>query len=116
MANNETPSRRVVSAAFAIGRTASHITCTRCKGTGWWQLARVCFKCGGKGNAEKSTLATRVRDKRAHIAEVTGIIADEERRIPALKFGKKSAMERLESDRANLARLIGELAELEGAA
>lgn len=67
-------------AAFAIGRparNAAQVTCSRCKGTGWWQFARKCFKCGGVGHTEKITNATRLRDARAHLAERVAIVAAE---------------------------------------
>lgn len=57
---------------FAIGRparTTAFKTCRRCKGTGWWQLGRKCFSCGGLGHVEKVTLTTKLRDARRHLAE-----------------------------------------------
>jgi hypothetical protein len=63
---------------FAIGRpapTAASKTCRRCKGTGWWQLGRPCFGCGGIGHVEKVTLATKLRDARAHLAERLVMVA-----------------------------------------
>jgi RecJ-like exonuclease len=105
-----------LEAAFAIGRparSAAYKTCTRCKGTGWWQLARKCFKCGGVGHAEVTTLATQIRDKRKHIAEVEEMIAQENTNLATVKFGKASRMRTIESYAENLVRLRAELAELE---
>ncbi len=104
--------------AFAIGRparSAAHKTCSRCKGTGWWQLARLCFKCGGVGHAEVSTKATRIRDKCAHILEVEGLLADDIRRRGIIRFGKRQHEEHIANHEANLARLRAELADLEAA-
>ena len=118
---NKTDSKTTIEAAFAIGRparTAAHITCTRCKGTGWWQIGRLCFKCGGKGNAEKSTLATRIRDKRNHVAEVTASIVENKARLAKLgpdapRWKRMSPEEWLARDEENLVRLESELAALE---
>jgi hypothetical protein len=63
---------------FAIGRparTAAFKTCRRCKGTGWWELGRKCFSCGGLGHVEKATIATKLRDARAHLAERLEMVA-----------------------------------------
>lgn len=106
-----------LEAAFAIGRparNAAHKTCSRCKGTGWWQLGRKCFKCGGRGHAEVVTLATQIRDKRAHIEEVRASIATETAALATARFGRKSREERIAANAANLARLEAELAALEG--
>jgi hypothetical protein len=67
-----------IESMFPIGRrarTAAYKTCGRCKGTGWWQLGRVCFSCGGAGHVEKVTLATKLRDARAHLAERLEMVA-----------------------------------------
>lgn len=90
-----------LEAALPIGRPApskAFKTCSRCKGTGWWQFARKCFKCGGRGYAEVVTLATQIRDKKAHIVEVRGIIADGTARLATMRFGRKQAEERLRQD------------------
>lgn len=101
---------------FAIGRparSAAEKTCTRCKGTGWWQLARKCFKCGGRGHSEVVTLATRIRDKRAHIEEVRASIATDTAALAVARFGRKSREERIAKDTAQLTVLEGELIAME---
>ena len=73
-----------IEAMFPIGRpapSAAHKTCRRCKGTGWWQLGRKCFGCGGVGHTEKVTTATKLRDARAHLAERVGLVADNRERL-----------------------------------
>lgn len=63
---------------FPIGRparTTAYKTCRRCRGTGWWQLGRKCFDCGGAGHMEKVTPATKLRDARAHLAERLEMVA-----------------------------------------
>ena len=67
-----------IEAMFPIGRparTAAYKTCRRCKGTGWWQLGRKCFGCGGVGHVEKVTRETKLRDARAHLAERQEMVA-----------------------------------------
>jgi hypothetical protein len=73
-----------LEAMFPIGRpapTAAYKTCCRCKGTGWWELGRQCFRCGGVGYAEKITNATRLRDARAHLAERLAMVAADRARL-----------------------------------
>ena len=103
-----------LEAAFAIGRPArssAYKTCTRCKGTGWWQLARLCFKCGGVGHAEVSTLATKIRDKQAHIAEVREMITSDEAFLATAtkRWTRIGPEAHLASNKANLAKLEAEL-------
>jgi hypothetical protein len=108
-----------LEAAFAIGRPApskAFKTCSRCKGTGWWQLARKCFKCGGRGHAEVVTLATKIRDKRAHIEEVRAMIAIDTAGMTEARLGRKSRAERIAKDTAQLAVLEAELVALENEA
>jgi len=67
-----------IESMFPIGRsapTARYKTCRRCKGTGWWQLGRKCFGCGGVGHVEKVTRETKLRDARAHLAERLEMVA-----------------------------------------
>lgn len=104
-----------IEAAFAIGRparTAAFKTCSRCKGTGWWQLARKCFKCGGVGHAEVVTLATQIRDKRIHIAQVIEMIVGHEAYLATAtrRWSRIQQEAQLESERTNLVRLETELA------
>jgi hypothetical protein len=111
------PNTATLEAAFAIGRpapSAAFKTCSRCKGTGWWQLARKCFKCGGRGHAEVVTLATQIRDKRAHIEEVRASIVTDTAALAVARFGRRSREERIAKDNAQLATLEAELAALEG--
>lgn len=106
---------------FPIGRPATSsksVTCTRCKGTGWWQFGRRCFKCGGVGRAERVTKETRLRDKRAHVAEVEGIIAENEARLAQLDEGAanwktRGAREEIARRSDQLVQLRAELAVLE---
>lgn len=73
-----TRAKTTIEAMFPIGRpapTAAYKTCRRCKGTGWWQLGRKCFGCGGVGHTEKVTTATKLRDARAHLAECLELVA-----------------------------------------
>ena len=73
-----TDKKTSIEEMFAIGRparTAAFKTCRRCKGTGWWKLGRKCFSCGGLGHVEKVTLATKLRDARAHLAERQEMVA-----------------------------------------
>lgn len=107
-----------LEAAFAIGtpaKTAADKTCTRCKGTGWWSLGRRCFKCGGEGHAERLTNAVRIRDKRAHIDEVRGIVAADVERLATVRFGRKQLESAIAKRTAQLAQLEAELAALEAA-
>lgn len=108
--------------AFAIGRparTSAYKTCSRCKGTGWWQLFRKCFKCGGCGHAEVSTVATQIRDKRKHIAEVRAAL-ETNRACLAEKLAAgrprwtwMSIEDWIARDQENLLKLEGDLAALE---
>lgn len=101
---------------FAIGRpaqTRAHQTCSRCMGTGWWQLGRVCFRCGGGGRHEVTTLATRIRDKRAHAEEVRGIIASETALLATSRFGRGQREKHIADRAAQLVALEAELATLE---
>jgi len=73
-----------IEAMFPIGRparTAAFKTCRRCRGTGWWQLGRKCFGCGGLGHVEKVTVATKLRDARAHLAERREMVAANRARL-----------------------------------
>jgi hypothetical protein len=112
-----------IEQAFAIGRSATkstHKTCTRCKGTGWWQFGRKCFKCGGVGNFEKTTNATRLRDALAHRAELLNSIATNEK----LLAGKLAAgrprwtwmgmQERIDGERTTLATVEAQVLSLGG--
>lgn len=104
----------MLEAEFAIGKpatSAKHVTCSRCKGTGWWQLGRKCFKCGGFGRAEHITDATRLRDKRAHVAEATKTLAATEAYVP--RWGKAGHAALILRERAHLTKLQAELAALE---
>lgn len=79
-------------------------------------LGRVCFRCGGEGNLERSTLATRIRDKRAHLEEVRGIIALNTKHLAtAPRWGRKPLEDRIAERTAQLALLESELAALEAA-
>ena len=98
---------------FPIGRPATSpkfATCTRCKGTGWWQFARPCFKCGGVGRAERVTKETKLRDKRAHVAEVEGIIAENAARLAQL--GEGAASWKTRGPREEVARRSEQLVQL----
>src|SRR6185436_968379 len=73
-----------IEAMFPIGRpapTSAYKTCLRCKGTGWRQLGRKCFGCGGAGHVETVTRATKLRDARAHLAERLAMVADNRTRL-----------------------------------
>lgn len=108
-----------LEAMFAIGspaRTKAFRTCSRCKGTGWWQFGRKCFKCGGAGKAERDTAAVQLRNKRAHVVEVREIIAGDTSALAGAKFGRRILEERIAQRTAQLAVLEAELAALEGAA
>lgn len=94
-------------------RTSAHKTCSRCRGTGWWQLGRKCFKCGGVGHHEVATLATRIRDKRAHVEEVRGIIATDAAALATARFGRGQREKHIAERTAQLAVLEAELAALE---
>jgi hypothetical protein len=101
--------------AFAIGRPAqssAHRTCGRCRGTGWWQLGRRCFGCGGVGRHEVVTLAVRIRDKRAHVEEVRGIIAADIAALATARFGRGQREREIAKRTAQLAALEAELAAL----
>jgi RecJ-like exonuclease len=107
-----------LEAAFAIGRpakVATDQTCSRCRGTGWWSLGRPCFKCGGRGHAERITLATKIRDKRAHIAEVREVIAHETAQLAKATFCRSQREDRIARSTVHLANLESELAALEAA-
>jgi hypothetical protein len=108
-----------LEAAFAIGTPATSAaskTCSRCNGTGWWALGRKCFKCGGVGHAERTTLATRIRDKRLHVEEVRGIIATYSGHLAtAARWGRKCIEARITERTTQLAQLEAELAAMEGA-
>lgn len=102
--------------AFAIGRpaqTSAHRTCSRCQGTGWWQFGRTCFKCGGAGRHVVFTLAMKIRDKRAHVEEVRGIISAGITALATARFGRAQLEKRLADRTAQLATLEAELAALE---
>lgn len=102
---------------FAIGspaRTKAFKTCSRCQGTGWWQLGRRCFKCGGAGKAERVTLATQIRDKLRHVAEVRGLVTDYTARLASGPRWARSQIEgHLAQRTAQLTTLEAELAALE---
>jgi hypothetical protein len=104
---------------FAIGRPAKAgsgwRTCRRCRGTGWWQLGRKCFACGGVGRAEISTTATKLRDKKKHVAEVREIIAREKALLPTTRFGRKSREREIARREEQLLILEAEVAVLEAA-
>lgn len=105
-----------LEAAFAIGRPAAdaaHKTCSRCRGTGWWSLGRKCFKCGGLGHAEKSTLATQIRDKRAHLTEIRASIEADSARLATARFGKSMIEAAIARNAALLDRLVSDLAAME---
>lgn len=112
-----------IEQAFAIGRPArksTHKTCTRCKGTGWWQLGRKCFSCGGVGNFEKVTNATRLRDALANRAERLEMIAIEERIVAEKQAAGRprwtwmSAADRVIKERETLATIEAEILSLGG--
>ncbi len=112
-----------IEAAFAIGRparSAAYKTCSRCKGTGWWQLGRKCFKCGGVGHAEKATNATRLRDALAHRTERQGLIATDEKRLAdklaagAPRWQWMHLPEHIAADKATLAKVEAEILALGG--
>ncbi len=101
---------------FAIGRpaaTSADATCSRCNGTGWWSLGRKCFKCGGAGHAERATQATKLRDKRAHIAEVRGMLEQETALLATARFGRSLRQDRIAKLSAQLGQLETEIAALE---
>lgn len=118
-----TDKKTSIEAMFPIGRparTAAYKTCSRCKGTGWWQLGRKCFKCGGRGHYEKITVATRLRDARANLAERIAHVASE-RALLADKIAAgrprwtwMSIEQRLPAELETIARIEAEIAELEG--
>lgn len=91
--------------------------CTRCAGTGDWAPGRVCFRCNGAGRVERDTLATQIRDKRAHVVEVRGIIAAERDALatPRRVLGRAQREARLAQRVAQLAQLEAELTALETA-
>jgi hypothetical protein len=118
-----TDTKTSLEAMFPIGRparSATHKTCTRCKGTGWWQLARKCFRCGGAGNYEKITNATRLRDALAHRVERLGLITDNEKRLAEkLAAGRPRwtwmhLPERIAKDKETLAKIEAEILALGG--
>lgn len=98
---------------FPIGRPATSsksVTCTWCNGTGWWQFGRRCFKCGGVGRAERITKETRLRDKRAHVSEVEGIIAENE--VTLAQLGEGAANWKTCGVRGEIARRSAQLVQL----
>jgi ribosomal protein L37E len=111
-----------IEQAFAIGRPAkdtTEVTCRRCKGTGWWQLGRKCFGCGGLGRSERVTKATKLRDKRAQVAEVAELVERHTARLAELgpdapRWKRMAPEDWLVRDTAHLAKLQAELAALEG--
>lgn len=79
-----TDKKTSIEAMFPIGRparTTAYKTCRRCRGTGWWQLGRKCFSCGGLGHIEKVTITTKLRDARAHFAERREMVASNRTRL-----------------------------------
>lgn len=95
-------------------KTAKTYTeCSRCQGYGEWAPGRVCYKCGGFGQILNHTKAMVIEAKKAHIAEVKESIARNEAAILTARFGKAMLTKRLEAAKANLARLLPELAALE---
>lgn len=118
-----TDKKTSIEAMFPIGRparTAAYKTCRRCKGTGWWKLGRKCFGCGGAGHVEKVTLATKLRDARAHLAERREMVAANRARLAEkLAAGRpRWTWMNLEQDIARdvetLATIEAEIAALEG--
>jgi hypothetical protein len=92
----------------------TYTTCSRCDGSGIWAGNwKACFKCGGSGKCLVYTQAVKVELKKAHIAEVEGIIATTEAALLTARFGKSQVASRLEAAKANLANLVAELAALE---
>jgi hypothetical protein len=121
----KTDKKPSIEEAFAIGRparTTAYKTCRRCKGTGWWELGRKCFGCGGRGHVEKVTLATKLRDARAHLAERVEMVATNR----ALLAEKHAAgrprwtwmnLERdIDRELETIAKIEAEIAELESQA
>ena len=86
---------------------------SRCQGTGWWQLGRKCFKCGGAGHLEVASLATKIRDKRAHVEEVRGIITADVAALATARFGRGQRERHIADRTVQLAVLEAELATLE---
>ncbi|HSX23038.1 MAG TPA: hypothetical protein VLE97_09715 [Gaiellaceae bacterium] len=120
-----TEEKTSIEAMFPIGRpapTTAYKTCRRCKGTGWWQLGRKCFGCGGVGHVEKVTRATKLRDARAHLAERLAMVADNRARIAQkLAAGRPRwsymHLDRdIERDLKTIADIEAEIAVLEGGA